>query len=124
VLIGRAQGEAVLLARRGNELFAVGATCTHYSVPLAEGLIVDDTVRCPWHHACFSLRTGKALRAPALNPVEHAEKWDRIEIDGRVEAKDCMSVYRHADRKLAVATIFRDLESLRAEIELERTIGK
>jgi nitrite reductase/ring-hydroxylating ferredoxin subunit len=69
MLLGHADGEAVLLAKRGAELFAIGATCTHYNGPLAEGLIVDDTVRCPWHHACFSLRTGEALRAPALNPV-------------------------------------------------------
>ena len=69
VLLGHADGEAVLLARRGDEIFAVGATCTHYSGPLAEGLLVGDTIRCPWHHACFSLKTGEALRAPALNPI-------------------------------------------------------
>jgi NADPH-dependent 2,4-dienoyl-CoA reductase/sulfur reductase-like enzyme/nitrite reductase/ring-hydroxylating ferredoxin subunit len=69
MLLGHAHGEPVILARRGSELFAIGAICTHYGAPLADGLLVDDTVRCPWHHACFSLRTGEALRAPALNPV-------------------------------------------------------
>ncbi|MDQ3195360.1 MAG: FAD-dependent oxidoreductase [Pseudomonadota bacterium] len=69
MLLGHTQGKPVILVRRGEELFAIGAVCTHYNGPLAEGLLVDDTVRCPWHHACFSLRTGEALRAPALNPV-------------------------------------------------------
>ncbi|MEO8250221.1 MAG: FAD-dependent oxidoreductase [Burkholderiales bacterium] len=68
-LLGHAQGEPTIVVRRGNELFAIGAVCTHYSGPLAEGLVEGDTVRCPWHHACFSLRTGEALRAPALNAV-------------------------------------------------------
>lgn len=68
-LLGHAQGEPTILVRRGSELLAIGAVCTHYGGPLAEGLIVGDTIRCPWHHACFSLHTGEALRAPALNPV-------------------------------------------------------
>jgi NADPH-dependent 2,4-dienoyl-CoA reductase/sulfur reductase-like enzyme/nitrite reductase/ring-hydroxylating ferredoxin subunit len=68
-LLGHAQGEPVLLARVDDEYFAIGASCTHYGGPLAEGVVDGDTVRCPWHHACFNLRTGEALRAPALNPV-------------------------------------------------------
>jgi NADPH-dependent 2,4-dienoyl-CoA reductase/sulfur reductase-like enzyme/nitrite reductase/ring-hydroxylating ferredoxin subunit len=77
---GHVEQDPVLLARRGDEFFAIGATCSHYGGPLAEGLMVEDTVRCPWHHACFSLRTGEALRAPALSPVA------------------CWSVERHDDR--------------------------
>ena len=69
MILGHVEGEDVILACRGDELFAVGAACTHYHGPLAEGLMVDETVRCPWHHACFSLRTGEALRAPALDPI-------------------------------------------------------
>lgn len=69
MLQGHADGEPVLLIRRDGELFALGALCTHYGAPLAEGLLVDGTIRCPWHHACFSLRDGRVLRAPARDPL-------------------------------------------------------
>jgi NADPH-dependent 2,4-dienoyl-CoA reductase/sulfur reductase-like enzyme/nitrite reductase/ring-hydroxylating ferredoxin subunit len=69
MILGQADGEELVLGRRGDEFFAIGAHCTHYGGPLAEGLIVGDAVRCPWHHACFSLQNGEALRAPALDPV-------------------------------------------------------
>ena len=69
LLLGRVGDDDVVLARSGDRFYAVGAHCTHYHGPLAEGLVVDDTIRCPLHHACFSLATGEALRAPALDPV-------------------------------------------------------
>ena len=68
-LLGHVGGEAVLLVRQGAEAFAIGPECTHYHGPLAEGVVTDGAVRCPWHHACFDLRTGEALHAPALSPV-------------------------------------------------------
>jgi apoptosis-inducing factor 3 len=68
-LAGHADGKPVFLVQRGSEWFAIGAVCSHYSGPLPEGLVVGDTVHCPWHHACFSLRTGEALRPPALNDI-------------------------------------------------------
>src|SRR6516162_541663 len=88
MLVGQVGDEAVLLARRGQEIFAIGATCTHYGGPLGEGLIVEDTVRCPWHHACFSLRTGEALAAPALNATSC---WRTERRDGRIFVGDRIS---------------------------------
>src|SRR5690348_8868196 len=85
MLVGQVEDSTVLLARRGNELFAIGATCTHYGGPLGEGLMVGDTVRCPWHHACFSLRTGEALAAPALSAVEC---WRIERKDGRIFVRE------------------------------------
>src|SRR5262245_49443972 len=69
MILGRVGDDEVVVARSGNELFAIRAQCSHYRGPLVKGLIVGDTVRCPWHHACFNLRTGEALRAPALDPI-------------------------------------------------------
>src|SRR5215470_18937014 len=69
MLLGRVGDDEVVLARSGDRFYAFGAHCTHYHGPLAEGLIVDGTVRCPLHHSCFSLQPGEALRAPALDPV-------------------------------------------------------
>ncbi len=82
VLLGQADGEAVLLVRRPGAVHAIGAKCTHYGSSLADGLVVGNTIRCPWHHACFDLESGEAIGAPALNPLPC---WDVTEKDGRIE---------------------------------------
>src|ERR1700692_339220 len=80
-LVGHVGQEAVLLVRRGAEVFAIGAQGTHYNGPLAEGLLVDDTVRCPWHHACSDLRSGEALHAPAFSPLD---TWRVEQREGKI----------------------------------------
>jgi NADPH-dependent 2,4-dienoyl-CoA reductase/sulfur reductase-like enzyme/nitrite reductase/ring-hydroxylating ferredoxin subunit len=80
-MVGHAGGDEVLLVRRGTEIFAVGAHCTHYHGPLVDGLVVENTVRCPWHHACFDLRTGEAARAPAFSPLP---RWSVEQRDGKI----------------------------------------
>ena len=80
-LLGHVGNEEVLLVRSGSEISAIDAHCSHYHGPLAEGLVDGESIRCPWHHACFDLRTGEASRAPAINAlavwqVEH--QGDRI----------------------------------------------
>lgn len=69
MLAGQVDGEPVLLARRGAVFYAIGASCSHYSGTLADGLLVGETVRCPLHHACFDLRTGEAVHGPAISSL-------------------------------------------------------
>lgn len=91
VLPGRVGDEAVLLSRLDGELYAISATCTHYGAPLAKGLPHGGVVRCPWHHACFDLRTGEALRAPAITPLDRwrvEEDGDRVTICEKLDAAD------------------------------------
>jgi 3-phenylpropionate/trans-cinnamate dioxygenase ferredoxin reductase subunit len=100
MLAGHVDDEPVLLVSSGGELFAVGATCTHYSGPLGEGIIADGTIRCPWHHACFSLRTGEAVRAPALDPISC---WAVERHDGRIRVTHKLP-QRETPRPAAAAT--------------------
>jgi len=90
MLLGHAFGEAILVARKGDQLFAIGASCTHYGGPLAKGLMVDCAVRCPWHHACFDLRTGEAIAAPALNDVacyKIEKRGEQFFVTGKADKK-------------------------------------
>jgi apoptosis-inducing factor 3 len=82
---GQVDGEEAIVIRQADEFFAIGAHCTHYGGPLAEGLVVGETVRCPWHHACFGLRTGEALRAPALDPIP---RWRVERLDDKIYVRE------------------------------------
>ena len=74
--VGHVGDESVVLVRRDERVFAIAASCSHYHASLGDGLVVGDTIRCPLHHACFSLETGEALRAPAFEPLArwHVER--------------------------------------------------
>jgi len=68
-LLGHVGDVEVLLVQSGSEFFAIDAHCSHYHGPLADGLVVSEGIRCPWHHACFNLRSGEATRAPAIDSL-------------------------------------------------------
>ena len=124
---GHVGDEPVLLARRGDEFFAIGSSCSHYGGPLADGLVVADTVRCPWHHARFSLRTGEAVGAPAFNPVScwRVQKRDgkawvgkKIEPTEQRSAAKARNASENAERVVIVgggAAAFATAEMLRRE---------
>jgi NADPH-dependent 2,4-dienoyl-CoA reductase/sulfur reductase-like enzyme/nitrite reductase/ring-hydroxylating ferredoxin subunit len=124
ILLGHVSDADVLLVRSGPDIFGIDAHCSHYHGPLAEGLVADGSIRCPWHHACFDLRTGEAARAPALGPigvwqVEH--EGDRIfvrqkreqpkpRINGPVDAPDRIVIIGGGAAGFAAAEMLRRQE--------------
>ncbi|MDA9425379.1 FAD-dependent oxidoreductase [Bradyrhizobium sp. CCBAU 53380] len=123
-LLGHVGEEDVLLVQAGSEIFAIEPACSHYHGPLAEGLVVGDTIRCPWHHACFSLRSGEATRPPALNALavwEVMRDRDKIIVQRRREAPKPSAARRSAptpDKFVIVgggAAGFAAAETLRRE---------
>ncbi len=84
-LVGHVGDDAVLLIQAGPDIFAVGAHCSHYHGPLGDGLVVGTSVRCPWHHACFDLHNGEAVRAPALSSIDC---WKVEQRDGKIFVKE------------------------------------
>jgi len=127
IIGGHVGDESVLLARRGQQIFAIGSTCSHYGGPLTEGLMVGETIHCPWHHARFSLRTGEAIAAPAFNPMPcwrvetrdgKAFVGEKIDRSAEREAPARAAAARHPDRVVIVgggAAGFAAAEMLRRE---------
>src|SRR6201991_2176888 len=85
VFPGHVSGEAIIVARVAEGVVALAGACRHYGGALHEGLRVGDTINCPLHHACFYLRTGRALKAPALAPVG---RWKVEEEGGKVFVRE------------------------------------
>ena len=54
-----------------------------------------------------------------INYVGHAERWDTLDIEGNIARKDCLLRFKREGHLVAVASIFRDIESLKAELEME-----
>lgn len=81
-LLGHFDGEPIFLTRCNGEIVTASAKCPHYGGPLNEGLIVGDTIRCPWHHAEFSLCSGKVMRPPSLHDIQ---MWEVVEWDGKAK---------------------------------------
>ena len=97
MLVGQAAGEPVLLIRRGEEVWAIAAACGHWGAPLADGIVVDCQVRCPWHHAWFDARTGEAVGPPSPRDIatwEVLRQGDRV----RVGAKRAAGVSARTSR--------------------------
>ncbi len=65
------EGTGIILARVEGQYYAFGGTCTHYGAPLDEGVLKGHSLMCPWHHACFDIRSGMRLEPPALNDLPH-----------------------------------------------------
>ena len=99
-LAGHVGDQEVLLVQSANEIFAIAARCSHYHGPLAEGLVVEGRIRCPWHHACFDLRSGEAVRAPALNSLDC---WLVEQRDGRIFVREKREQLQPIPRRKATA---------------------
>ncbi len=87
MFLGRVGSDSALLVRQNGTLFAIGAICPHYGAPLVDGLLVDETIRCPWHHACFKLRTGEVLQPPAMHNLK---TWKVEQCNGRAFVREAL----------------------------------
>ena len=120
-LVGRVGEEEVLLVLREDEVFAIGAHCSHYHAPLVDGLVLGGEIHCPWHHASFDLATGEVLRAPALDslPCWTVERRDgKVFVRGPRPAKTRAPVPVEASK--AVVIVGGGAAGLAAAAELRR----
>jgi nitrite reductase/ring-hydroxylating ferredoxin subunit/uncharacterized membrane protein len=77
-------GVPILLVRRGDRIFALAETCSHFSAPLSEGELVGDSIVCPWHKSRFALEDGRVLDGPAV----HSQPCLQVRVqNGQIEVR-------------------------------------
>jgi nitrite reductase/ring-hydroxylating ferredoxin subunit/uncharacterized membrane protein len=78
------RGTPILLVRKGNRIFALAETCSHFSGPLSQGELIGDSIVCPLHYSRFALDDGRVINGPAVHPQPCLEA--RIK-DGQIEVR-------------------------------------
>jgi 3-phenylpropionate/trans-cinnamate dioxygenase ferredoxin subunit len=78
MLIVKIEGDEIVLANVGGEIFAFGNECTHRGGPLGEGLLEGEEVECPFHQGRFNVKTGEAVQDPPTEPVPTY----RVQVEG------------------------------------------
>ena len=81
-------GVPILLVRRGDRVFAMAETCSHFGAPLSEGKLVGESIVCPRHASRFSLKDGSVINGPAVHPQPCLEARIR---DGQFEVRRPLS---------------------------------
>lgn len=76
------RGTPIMIVRRGDGLFALAETCSHFGGPLSEGKLEGDTIVCPYHFSRFSIRDGRVIDGPAVHPQPCLDARLR---DGKIE---------------------------------------
>uniref|UniRef100_A0A0B7B893 Rieske domain-containing protein n=1 Tax=Arion vulgaris TaxID=1028688 RepID=A0A0B7B893_9EUPU len=85
----------VLLVKEDDQFYAVSSKCTHYGAPLSKGAYCKGIVRCPWHGACFNVKTGDIEDYPGLDSLQ---KYKVVVTDGKVIVQADAAALENAKR--------------------------
>jgi nitrite reductase/ring-hydroxylating ferredoxin subunit/uncharacterized membrane protein len=83
-------GVPILLVRRGDQVFALAGTCSHFGAPLSDGKLIGESIVCPWHASRFALKDGAVINGPAVHPqpcLEARIREGQIEVRGPLTNK-------------------------------------
>ncbi len=78
------EGEPIVLVRRGESIYAVGAVCSHLGAPIEKGELKEDAIVCPWHYSTYALEDGSVRQGPTTAPLPLYQTRVR---DGQVQVR-------------------------------------